>query len=56
MQTKRTWLADLPANKKPLPLLFKFFKAIGVGERENIREKELKWEQRDNQAGIDLFD
>ncbi len=55
-QAERKWLADLLANEKAVAPLLKFLETTGIGGRKGARERELEWERRDDQAGVDLLE
>ena len=55
-QAEKKWLASILANKKPLAPLLRFLKTSEVGRREGAREREVEWEQRNDQAGEDLLE
>ena len=54
-QAERKWLAGILANEKAVAPRLKFLRITDVGRRERVRERELKWERRNNQAGEDLL-
>ena len=54
-QVERRWLADLLGDEKAVVPLIKYLKNTGIGGREGAREKELEWEQRNDQAGENLI-
>ena len=47
-QAERRWLADLLANEKAVAPLLRFLKAMDIRGREGARERELKWEQKND--------
>lgn len=53
----REEIASKPASKQKIvaPLL-RFLEATGIGVREDVRERELEWKRRNNQAGVDLLE
>ncbi len=54
-QGERRWLADLLENEKAVAPLLRFLKTTDVEGREGAREKEIEWEQKNDQAGEDLL-
>ena len=54
-QTERKWLADLLANQRATKALLRFLQTTEIGGREGARERELEWEQKNDQAGEDLL-
>ena len=54
-QAKRKWIAELLSNEKATKLLLRFLQAIEIRGREGARERELEWEQKNDQAGEDLL-
>lgn len=50
-QAERRWLTELLANKTAVASLLRLWKATELGGRERARERELKWEQENDQAG-----
>ena len=51
---RKKMLASLLENEKAVAPLLIFLKATDVGGREGARERELKWERKNDQAGEDL--
>lgn len=43
-------------NEKAVASLLKFLKTTDIGGREGARERELKWEQKNDQVGENLLD
>ena len=54
-QAERRWLAELLANERATKPLLRFLQATEIGGREGARERELEWEQKNDQAGEDLL-
>lgn len=54
-QTERKCLAGLLANQRATKTLLRFLQATEIGGREGARERELEWEQKNDQAGEDLL-
>lgn len=54
IQGKRKWVAGLLGNEKEVAPLLKFLAAMDVWARERAREKELRWERKNDQLGEDL--
>lgn len=54
-QVEKRLLADLLANKKAVVSQLRFLKGIDIGRREEAREQEKEWEQRNNQAREELL-
>ena len=54
-QAERGWPAGLLANEKAVAPLLKILNANEVGGRKGARERELEWEQKNDQAGEDLL-
>lgn len=44
------------ANKKAMSFFVDFLKSTEVGSREKVREQELEWQQRSDQASNDLHE
>ena len=53
--TERKGLAELLANEKALGPLVGFLKSTDVGGREGAKEREIEWDQRDDQVGEELL-
>ena len=53
--TERKVLAELLANEKVLGPLSGFLKSTDGGGREGAKEREVEWEQRDDQVGEELL-
>lgn len=54
-QAKIKQLVKILANKKIITPLLKFLRSIKVKRREEAKEKEVEWEQQNNQVGKDLL-
>ena len=54
-QAERKWLAELLANERATKPPLSFLQATEIGGREGARERELEWEQKNDQAGEDLL-
>lgn len=54
-QTEKMWLANLLANQRATKALLRFLQTTEIGGREGARERELEWEQKNDQAGDDLL-
>ena len=54
-QAEKKNLAELLANKRATRTLLKFLQITEVGGGEGIRERELEWEQKNDQTGEDLL-
>lgn len=55
-QPKKKWLADLLVNEKTVASLLRFLEITNIGGRESAKKRELGWEWRNDQAGIDLLE
>ncbi len=55
-QAEKKWLVDLLPNKKAVASLLKFLETTGIGGRKSAKERELEWERKDDQAGVNLLE
>lgn len=55
IQGERILLEGLSADEKAVASLLRFLKATEIGGRGWMKERELEWEQRNNQAGEDML-
>lgn len=53
--SERKGLAELVANEKAMGPLIGFIKSTEVGGRHEAKERELEWQQRNDQAGEELL-
>lgn len=55
-QVERTWLAGVLGGGKAVAPFSKFLRTTGIGRRERARDRELKWEQKNDHAGENYLD
>ena len=54
-RSDKRWVASLLANKQATGALVKFLKDTEVGSREGAAQRELEWERRNDEEGINLL-
>lgn len=55
LQVEKRWLATMLGDKKAVALVLEYLKIIDIRKRKKVRERELKWERKNNQASKNLF-